>query len=222
MFTTPHVAPGLADLDGLTPVFCEVGVDPRVSPGLDLPVGSRVKFGSVYLAKAGTAATAWVLARNVRQVLAAAATAVVFSGLNGNADRVYELEARIKRAAGSYYGLITLNGLALDSRWHFADPGGAASYQNDFGQFPNAIGGSDGNLTLLRLRVRCATGLNRIVEYWGGYEVGASPNTGTFRGAALWRDATTNLTSIEVSSNGALGLGVGSEFRLWVPPDAME
>lgn len=46
-------------LDGRTPVFIEVGADPRVAPGLDMPMGSIACFGTLYLEKIGSGATDW-------------------------------------------------------------------------------------------------------------------------------------------------------------------
>jgi hypothetical protein len=47
-------------LDGRTPVFVELGADPRVSPGFDAPRGSIARFGTSYFTKANnTPATAW-------------------------------------------------------------------------------------------------------------------------------------------------------------------
>jgi hypothetical protein len=48
-------------LDGRTPVFLEVGADPTVAPGIQLPPGSVVVDGSTYYLKTGVAATAWTL-----------------------------------------------------------------------------------------------------------------------------------------------------------------
>lgn len=48
-------------LDGRTPVFVEVGADPSVSPGVDLPPGSiALRGGSTYYWKVDTGATDWV------------------------------------------------------------------------------------------------------------------------------------------------------------------
>lgn len=47
-------------LDGRTPVFVELGADPRISPGFDAPRGSIARFGASYFAKTNnTPATAW-------------------------------------------------------------------------------------------------------------------------------------------------------------------
>jgi hypothetical protein len=52
--------------DGITPTFDYVGSDPTVSPGYDLPIGSRVRYGSstgvpFYYEKVGFGPTEWVL-----------------------------------------------------------------------------------------------------------------------------------------------------------------
>jgi hypothetical protein len=44
---------------GIVPAFVEVGADPRVSPGVDLPIFSVAKYGVYYFEKIGTASTGW-------------------------------------------------------------------------------------------------------------------------------------------------------------------
>lgn len=58
----PHVRPVL---DGRTPVYLEVGADPTVAPGMQLPPGSVVRFGATYYFKTGPLATDWTLTTNL-------------------------------------------------------------------------------------------------------------------------------------------------------------
>lgn len=47
-------------LDGITPVFEQVGADPSLAPGLDRPPGSLARRGALYYWKVDVAATAWI------------------------------------------------------------------------------------------------------------------------------------------------------------------
>jgi hypothetical protein len=60
--TGPLLPPGgeAPPLDGVTPVFEEVGADPRNAPGLDRPPGSLCRFGTAYFWHNDTGPTAWV------------------------------------------------------------------------------------------------------------------------------------------------------------------
>lgn len=59
-------ASGLSPLrDGRTPLFVEVGADPTVAPGLQLPMGSIAAFGTSYYFKNAAAATGWTLVTNI-------------------------------------------------------------------------------------------------------------------------------------------------------------
>lgn len=45
--------------DGRTPIYVEHGADPRVAPGLDLPIGSMCRVGAVVYWKTAATATGW-------------------------------------------------------------------------------------------------------------------------------------------------------------------
>lgn len=61
MFASALLNPGglMPPMDGRTPVFVELGADPRTSPGFDAPIGSICRFGTTYLVKFQAAATGW-------------------------------------------------------------------------------------------------------------------------------------------------------------------
>lgn len=184
--------------------------------------------GSAYI-KTGAADTAWTIVAagsgggalnliETQVVTGSAVQTVTFSGLNGDADGMYEIAFQLNRAGGSALELRP-NGLTTNQRTVFTDWNSTSAPTN---------------ITVARLqfctsmqrdnvwgfgRLWAKTGNNRGFEFECQEMQGtAGTSWSRWLGEGFWADSSTNITSLELHNTSAGGIGVGSQITLWKRP----
>jgi hypothetical protein len=211
-----------ADTGGAPTNPIVLAADPRSGTGRVATAGQWGSYAGVMYQCVGTGANDWVkvpfYARTT--VTGAAATAITFSGLNGDADKVYNWEAYIvsvthnsactlkpnnvgtNQASVTYYN----NGAA-------SGPAGSASL---FLGTQKVTGGS--SYVRSRGTINAKTGVPRLfhnVAY--EFDNGAVVYVETSEG--LWTDTASNITSLVFTAADASSIGVGSVITVWSPAE---
>lgn len=210
-------------LDGRTPVFVELGADPRTGAGFDAPIGSIARFGTSYFIKVsrfsispGVAPTEWQLLTGVQYTrLSATATTISFQNLNGDLDVAYEFMINIA-AAATFSCTLRPNGLTTNQRSSTiitldgAAPTAAAQNTllvtdtvNTFSAFARGT-----------FYARKGAG-GRGFEVRAGFGASGVPAERTYITAGWWNENATLVTSLDFVASVANGFGNTSEFILW-------
>jgi hypothetical protein len=149
---------------------------------------------------------------------AAAATSFTFSGLDGDTDEVYLLAYRIiKAGAGT---------MQVDLR-----PNGVTTGQETRNAYNGTGGAGNNNSTTLRITENGSANAGDIYSGWvwidaksgvirtirASYSMALSGGGGVYflEAAGAWSDTAANITSIDVVSTLATGIGIGSYLRLY-------
>jgi len=161
----------------------------------------------------------WIKAYD--SVLTSAATTVTISGLDGNTDKDYRLLCRFVNgyAGSTEFQLYPNNdtGNNYDREGLYGINTTAGSYKNAaFGYvFLTAADTSLGNLAMADCLIYPPTGRMRPfviseIQTISGTTIGAVAESRT-----IWRDTSSNITSLVIKANQTNGLGVGSSIELW-------
>lgn len=156
----------------------------------------------------------------VHDTVGAAEASFSFAGMNGDADVVYQIRGRWKKAgatdnvllvqpngdSGANYGE-QIQGLGNTTRDDFNDTTRAGLFLAYFG-----ANTSEGPVFM---ELQAKTGFKRTGWFRGGESTGAS-NFKDYGGTVAWNDSTTPITSLTVAfAGGAAAIDVGSHFELW-------
>jgi hypothetical protein len=231
MFPWSHPQSLVPYPDGVTPTFVQVGADPsdQSGPGLDLPIGSVVRYGTTYLIKCSTQLWGWARIDQApfaealpitSSVAVGATTVTIASGLDGDTDGGHEIEAYIVHGGvGSADYEMQPNGLTTNQRWMaFICRPSAGSIYGGEGASTWRIGqrAFAGGYTWIRARVFTIAGRKRVVfsefQSWTAAGIGANAEIGFF--ASVWDVTNTNLSSYVVRCTAASGIGAGSRFTV--------
>lgn len=169
---------------------------------------------------AGAITGAYGLSLVERKVVSAQTTATTFTGLNGDVDRHYLLlfRANVDDGISLYY---QFNGAAgTDHDWNYilytgaAVSHGAGSGDSTGTLFAAGRSWGEANDLFGFSVINAATGKTRSCN--GLYSVQGATTTNRAGGVPMgfWRDTATNLTSLEISADGADGLNTGT-FSLY-------
>jgi hypothetical protein len=184
-----------------------LSADPSVAPGKAAPPGTTAKYGTSYYDKWGPDDTDWVNVSSSRsmvivdqQTLAAAATSITFSGLDGDAHRAYFLDIHVIAGHAGGSAGITINGWNHDS-WVYT--GGYSALENNL-----LAGLAVGAYAFMRYYVQTnSTGGHRA------HGVGARTNA-AYMGVAS-KAGGANLTSLVIDGNIADTFGVGTVATIY-------
>jgi hypothetical protein len=151
--------------------------------------------------------------------LVGAQTAINITGLNGNADQLYQIEAYLSNTASQDAPSIRFNGISTnvyDYRYSYVGQASstAVNTTNLIAFSPN---GNTNSVSLIQFTVNPQTGFNRSLQGQMSRLEANVQTVGTLSTfAGIWRDNSTNITSIQfVYPSIANGYGVGTVFRIY-------
>lgn len=161
-------------LDGRTPIFIELGADPRVAPGFQAPPGSIAAFGSVYLWKVGDAATEWTLLNESNFLNGELIDAITATG---SGDATLDV-------SGSGADLIAIEGTLVASgaaNMNVLWNGAAASDESGLQFFPaggfgttTVVGGASAEGGAFRALAQVSATPNKALWSYGTFDFGAA------------------------------------------------
>lgn len=218
----PIPAPSV--LDGIAPVFLEVGADPRVSPGIELPIGSRVRMQESHFYKWGPDALDWQIHYYDSVSAIGGEVALNVTGLQGDLDQKIGFRFRGKlRDIGN-------PGATFGIRWNSSDDSkvgvqGIETYSNYWMAHQNQEAGI--SVPALYIPENSETWEN-CIEGWFSLKSGTArygevsamnrDNSWGFRRALgfHWSNTSTEITWFGISvGNGELA--AGATLEVWVP-----
>jgi hypothetical protein len=149
-----------------------------------------------------------------KTVEGAATGSVVFTGLDGNADTRYMLEAYIVNDDQPTLRTFTLrpNGLTTNQDSQRLASGGAATTSSD--EVDLTIAKFSGTDMWQIIDIMPVTTHRRAVISRGA-SMTAAPDSGAHFYTGVWNETVTNITSLEINEAVSSGIGVGSFFRLF-------
>lgn len=158
--------------------------------------------------------------KEYENTLAASATSLTISNLDGNVDIEYIIEVRI---VNDYNGSVTYylqpNNDSTPGGYGYAFVyGWGATAAAAVSTAPGLVCGNCGALNHIswsRTRLRAKSGFNRVAVTEKVKQVtGTTPTFAEFWGQ-VWNNSADNITSIVLSASAANGLGVGTYICLW-------
>lgn len=163
-----------------------------------------------------------------QEIVGAAADRFIFSGLNGDADGVYELWWFCEdRQAAMDAVEIQPNNLNTDQTCTWTVTIGTPGNPNSLNEaaFPKCCGtGMQRDQAWGKIAYFARTGSFRsYISESGEGELVAGGNYDRWYHQGMWRDAVTNITSLVLKSVNnlnvaAVGFGIGSRAQLWKRP----
>lgn len=205
---------------------------PIISPGYNVSGGVSAGFvrndgsGDLIFGEPGTGGvgTGWELIE--QKVITSDVTSITFSGLDGDTDEQYMFvmhETPLATAGASYQITLRPNGVTTNQQTqsmaipsstgnilhsNFTDLRWRISYQRALGQVVDTI-----------IWFAAKSGRVRIIHSTsgaGGFPIGPFPSgLGMELITGQWTDGVTNITSIDIVANTALGIGAGSIYCLY-------
>jgi hypothetical protein len=151
--------------------------------------------------------------------LVGAQTSINITGLNGNADQLYQIEAYLSNTASQDVPSIRFNGISTnvyDYRYSYVGQASstAVNTTNLIAFSPN---GNTNSVSLIQFTVNPQTGFNRSIQgQMSRLEANVQTVGALSTFAGIWRDNSTNITSIQfVYPSITSGYGVGTIIRLF-------
>lgn len=143
-----------------------------------------------------------------------AGTSHSFAGIDGDTDEVYQLEYRIiKDTASAMLVTIQPNGITTnqDSYERYDGTSSGSAHYTDLRIVDSGVG-SVGDVHGGRLWFHSKSGAHRV-----GQSLWSEVAAGTYilQATLVWREIVTNITSLDIVSDVALGIGPGSFLRLY-------
>jgi len=151
--------------------------------------------------------------------LAASATSVAISGLNGDTDEEYIIRCRLVSGAADSVFEMRLAGDTGNNYGHQflygnnTSPAAARDVKTFW-----YLGGSDcdsGESAYSEVRLYAKTGFIRTALEITASKIATTTITSIWRMGLSWNDTSTNITSITVLADQANGLGVGSRIEVY-------
>jgi hypothetical protein len=203
--------------------YLSLAADPRSGTGQVAVPGQWAMVGTVAYQCVGTGANDWVkvpfYARTV--VGAAPVTAVTFSGLNGDADKVYHWEANIVSVTNNSACSIKPNNASTNqfNTRYYNNGGGGAGWGGDAYLFIGTQKKASG-VSVMRCRgtLVAKTGFMRPFHNVA-YEIDAGAVVYAEVSDGIWYDTSTNVTSLVFTAADADSIGAASTFTLWSPAE---
>jgi len=153
---------------------------------------------------------------------ASAGQYVDFSGLDGDADKIYVIKQRlIKSVTTSYTYYFYPNGSSsnLSSHYHSSYYSSASGSGTSTGQLADGSYGSSGGVDNwnITMYIFAARNSNRIIlSEYSRYGVATTNHVQEMgQRSIIWRNSTDNLTSIRLASSNSTGFGIGTETFLY-------
>jgi hypothetical protein len=151
--------------------------------------------------------------------LVGAQTSINITGLNGNADQLYQVEAYVYNTSTQDNPSIRFNSISTNVYdYRFSYVGQASSTAaNATNLIPLSPTGTTNALSLFQITIYPQTGLNRSLQGQGSRLEANIQGVGTLSTfAGIWRDNSTNITSIQfVYPSITNGYGVGTIIRVF-------
>lgn len=191
--------------------------DPRSGTGYAGTPGQVAYDGTYYYHCVGTGVNDWIITPwFTSSTLAAAATTVTFSGLDGDKAITYRLDFDITCVAGGQSFSLLINGATTNvggTYITFQGNGNQSGTGNNGAVIGNTYGDA-GTRMIGHLIVYCA---GRRLRRWESFSHHILAATSPYQGRMVqgyWNDTTNNVTSIAIQSSVALDMAIGSTFKL--------
>lgn len=175
--------------------------------------------GYVLTAQSG-APPAWVAPTGgsllvLEVIISTAATALTFSGLNGNADGFYFLEIEKDPSVACTWNLhVNGNTTVTDYNTQSAYSGGTSQTNSRLNSSDVVFSGTSSGGSLSTVYVtRLPAGYFAYTAFHGRNLGGASPEIQHYLGGSNF--TITNITSLTLTAGSANGIGIGSKIRLY-------
>lgn len=151
-----------------------------------------------------------------KKTVAAATQSVTFSSLDGDTDEFYVLQIYVINGSGSTMNIeLRPNGLSTNLTYQVGTVSGGsfAGGSGGSGAIIDVTGSQQSYVTLFIT----ASKTNAKPRFWhsNGIRHSGSGSLSAYFGAGVWNDTTTNITSLEVRSTVASGLGQNSILVLY-------
>ena len=183
--------------------------------GADAPVGIRTGTLNVQ-----GKVTAGEFQKIYQTTLAAAATSVTISGLDGNTDVLYEVRARvITGAGGGGNEQVRPNNDAVDGNYGYQTLTGTnttvGAARSTLTGMIFADGNSAGDVSFATMLLYAKSGYVRTSITQATNRIAATTVTNIKLIGNSWNNTADNITSIVIPTAAANGLGIGTVIELW-------
>jgi len=151
--------------------------------------------------------------------LSSAATSVTISGLAGDTDVEYKLEARIVNGYNgeAYYTLTFNTDTGANYGYQYINGVNTTTSATRSAASGMVVGSNDAinKLSLSEMKIHAKSGYLRTAINEHSRSIATTTVTSIHEVGYVWNNTTDNITQMVITSDGANGLGIGTQLTLW-------